>query len=105
MSVLNPTPAERIVDAQGRAYFLWDDDMTLAQFVDALRDPSSEVRAYYLGKLMRQAKPDDVFSFVSPDEIARAWPEIQRYLGTSRAFWDWLMRTWERQGYVRRMAH
>lgn len=104
MNVLNPTPPERMVDPQGRPYFLWDDDMTLAQFVAALRDPASEVRAYFLGKLLRQAKPDDVFTFVTPDEIAQAWPELERYLGTTRSFWTWLLRTWEAQGRVCRSS-
>jgi len=27
MSVLAPTPPERIVDAKGRPYFLWDEDL------------------------------------------------------------------------------
>ncbi|MEO6596256.1 MAG: hypothetical protein ABIP94_16025 [Planctomycetota bacterium] len=36
--------------------------MTLAQFEASLRAGDRETRAYLLGKLMRQAKPDDVFS-------------------------------------------
>jgi hypothetical protein len=35
----------------------------LEEFRERLRDPDPAVRAYYLGKLMRQAKPDDVFTF------------------------------------------
>jgi hypothetical protein len=30
---------------------------------------NAEIRAYYLGKLMRQAKPDDVFTFVTLAKI------------------------------------
>ena len=32
MSALNPTPARLLVDEKGRPYFLWDVDMTLAEF-------------------------------------------------------------------------
>jgi hypothetical protein len=40
-------------------------EMTLDEFRGKLRDPDPDVRAYFLGKLMmRQAKPDDVFSFI-----------------------------------------
>jgi hypothetical protein len=63
--MLNPTPRERMVDAQGRPYFLWDCDLDLETFQERLRDPDPAVRAYFIGKLMRQAKPDDVFQFVS----------------------------------------
>ena len=45
------TPAARLVDAKGRPYFLWDDDMTLEAFRDRLRSNDPAVRAYFLGKL------------------------------------------------------
>jgi hypothetical protein len=58
-----------MVDAKGRPYFLWDEDITLEVFRSRLADPDPEVRAYYLGKLMRQAKPDDVFTFATLRDI------------------------------------
>ena len=48
-----------------------------------------------LGKLMRQAKPDDVFTFVSLDHIRTLWPRIERRLGRTRDFWVWLLGQWE----------
>ncbi len=89
--MLNQTPPQRMVDPQGRPYFLWDTDMPLAVFRERLRHPDVEVRAYLVGKLMRQAKPDDVFTFVSFAEIAELWPQLERYLGKSRPFWTWLL--------------
>lgn len=100
--MLAPTPRERLVDARGRPYFLWDMEMTLAEFERIVRDRDSPVRAYYVGKLMRQAKPDDALQFVTPQEIADLWPSIVRYLGRTRAFWTWLVDEWEARGYVRR---
>ena len=98
--MLSFTPPERLVDAQRRPYFLWDCDLTLDQFRKGLEDPDAEVRAYLVGKLMRQAKPDDVFMFVQPREIRELWPRLARYLGRTRAFWSWLFETWEGQGRV-----
>ena len=100
--MLNPTPSERLVDRQGRPYFLWDCDLTLDQFCSVLRDPDVEVRAYFVGKLMRQAKPDDVFTFVAPGTIAELWPKLERYLGWKRDFWRWLLAVWKEQGRVGR---
>jgi hypothetical protein len=40
-----------------------------------LRDSDPEVRAYYLGKLMRHAKPDDAFTFVTLAEITALYSE------------------------------
>ena len=98
--MLSPTPIETMVDAEGHPYFLWDSDMTLAEFRSGLQDPDPEVRAYLVGKLMRQAKPDDAFTFVSPKEIRELWPRLERYLGNTRPFWTWLLESWEAQGHV-----
>ncbi len=105
MSALNPTPPGRLVDAQGRPYFLWDEELSLEGFRDLLNDAAPEVREYYLGKLLRQAKPDDVFTFVRPQQIADSWARVERYLGATRPFWSWLMGVWERQGSVHRPSH
>jgi len=98
--VLSFTPPERLTDAQNRPYFLWDCALTLDQFREGLEDPDPDVRAYLVGKLMRQAKPDDVFLFVRPREIRELWPRLARYLGRTRDFWSWLFETWEGQGRV-----
>ena len=98
--MLAPTPPDRLVDAEGRPYFLWDSPMTLDEFRARLADPDPEVRAYLVGKLMRQAKPDDVFTFVSAREIRALWPLLTRYLGATREFWTWLFDAWEAQGRV-----
>jgi hypothetical protein len=94
MSLLAPTPPDRMVDARGRPYFLWDEDLTIDTFRARLMDPDLEVRAYYVGKLMRQAKPDDVFTFVTLGEIKTLFPLVVRYLGRSREFWTWLLGRW-----------
>jgi hypothetical protein len=98
MSLLNPTPPERLVDRHGRPYFLWDVDMTLERFRECLRHPNLDTRAYAIGKLMRQAKPDDVFRFVSVAEIREHWERVEPYLGQTREFWRWLLDTWKEQG-------
>jgi hypothetical protein len=86
-----------MLDQRGRPYFLWDEDLTLEAFRERLRDPDPAVRAYFLGKLMRQAKPDDVFTFVTVDQIEALMPEVDRYLGKTRAFWHWLLAQWKAQ--------
>jgi hypothetical protein len=71
--------------------------MTLDEFRTAIVDSDPEVRAYLVGKIMRQAKPDDVFSFVTVAEIRQLWPRLERYLGRSRRFWTWLLDCWGRE--------
>lgn len=97
-----PTPSERMLDPQGRPYFLWDVDMTLEEFERRLNGGDAAQREYLVAKLMRQAKPDDVLQFVTAQQLADLWPSVERYLGKSRAFWDWLLEQWGRRGFVRR---
>lgn len=100
MATLFPTAPDKLVDQAGRPYFLWDTELTLDQFRTKLADTDPIVRAYFIAKLMRQAKPDDVFTFVSPGEILANWPALTRHLGQSLAFWTWLFETWKAQGHV-----
>jgi hypothetical protein len=95
--MLNPTPPERLTDPQGRPYFLWDCEMTLDELRRALRDSEPAARAYLVAKLMRQAKPDDVLSFVSEGEIRALWDRVEGNLGTARPFWAWLLGRWAEQ--------
>lgn len=103
MRFLNQTPAERITNLDGYPYFLWDCKVTLENFKAGLRNREEpECRAYLAAKLLRQAKPDDVFIYLTPQEIADLWPSMVRYLGKERDFWDWLLNLWQENGYVLR---
>lgn len=93
-AMLFPTPRDKMLDQAGRPYFLWDCDMTLEEFMRRLREENEEGRAYLIGKLMRQAKPDDVFTFVTVPEIVVLWPKLRRYLGRQHPFWLWLLGYW-----------
>ncbi len=92
--MLCPTPRHRLLDPQGRPYFLWDCDLTDAQFRALLAKEDDETRAVLVAKLMRQAKPDDVFEYVSESEIRRLWQGIEPHLGKTREFWSWLLGAW-----------
>lgn len=94
MRLIGQTPEALRCDARGRPYFLWDVDMTEAELRERLADADLERRAYWMGKLMRQAKPEDVFLFLEPDAIARDWTALARFLGRTRPFWLWLLGKW-----------
>ena len=94
--MLNPTPLDQMLDEQGRPYFMRS--LTLEQFLKRLNDP--EDRSYLIAQLMREARPDDVFSFLSPRDLLETWPQVEELLGRQRVFWDWLLRIWEDQGLV-----
>ena len=89
--MLAPTPPAALIDRQGRPYFLWDLDLSLEALRERLRSPDPEVRIHFLGKLLRQAKPDDALQLVSLTEIAAHWGQLAPTLGRQRDFWGWLL--------------
>ena len=93
--MLNPTPEDRLLDPQGRPYFLWDCDLRDDTFRERLHDPDPQVRAALVGKLMRQAKPADVFRYVTEREVRALWELVTPYLGQTRDFWTWIFGVWE----------
>jgi hypothetical protein len=95
VTILNPTADDKLVDARGRPYFLWDLEMTLEAFEQALADENPRTRAYFVAKLMRQAKPDDVFRFLRLEQIKALWPLVAPQLGKTHEMWTWLLRSWK----------
>jgi len=89
--VLAPTPPDKLVDENGRPYFLWDCDVTLELLRTLLTSDDREERAYWAGKVMRQAKPDDALILISPAQMRALWPDLERFLGKTKPFWAWLL--------------
>ncbi len=85
---LVPTPPDKLCDARGRPYFLWDCDVTLEAWRALTHDPDPDVRAYWIGAAMRQAKPDDVLTLLDWGAIEEACPRLR--LCREEAFWAWL---------------
>jgi hypothetical protein len=54
-----------------------------------------------VAKLMRQAKPDDVFLFLRLADIIELWPRLERFLGRSKPLWRWLLERWREEGHGR----
>jgi hypothetical protein len=76
-------------------YFLWDEPITLAVLRARLRTASRPERIRLLGRILREARDPDVWRFTTPDEVAASWPDLQRYLGRRRTFWEFLLQRWQ----------
>ena len=87
-------------EADRRPYFLWDEDVTIAELRAALARPDGPERDRWLGKLLREARDVDVWHFVSPEEVARALPRLGRRLGRRRRFWEFLIGGWRDDGLL-----
>jgi hypothetical protein len=87
---LPPTSADLVRD-DTRPYFLWWTDATVADLRAHLADPNPEVRAYWMGALLREANTRDVWLYVGADDIRALWPRLLRHLGRSREMWAYLL--------------
>jgi hypothetical protein len=84
----------------GRPYFLWDEDTSIAELRAALSGTDEHERHRLLGKMLREARDSDVWQFVTPTQVAVALPDLARHLGRRRAFWDYLIGRWRAHGLV-----
>jgi hypothetical protein len=81
-------------------YFLWDEPMSVAELRERLATSSAPEKARLLGKILREARDQDVWAFITPQEIARNWQVLSHHLGRRREFWRFLIDGWQRSGLL-----
>jgi hypothetical protein len=89
-----------LIQGDKRPYFLWDEDVTVAELQRALRGDDRELRLRLLGKMLREARDSDVWFFVTPEEVEKELPLLTRRLGRRARFWNWLIRGWRQDGLL-----
>lgn len=83
-----------------RPYFFWDESTTIAKLRETLRGEDLFLQHYYTAKIMREARYEDVWKFVSLDEVRQRWGSLRTILGRRRGFWEFLFSVWKRNGIV-----
>ena len=83
-----------------RPYFLWDEDVSIDELRAVLSGGDEHERERLLGKMLREARDIDVWTFVTPDRVAHELPTLGRRLGRRRAFWQFLIDGWREDGIV-----
>lgn len=83
-----------------RPYFLWDEDVSVAELRAALDGPGGAERDRLLGKMLREARDLDVWAFVTPEEVAEALPRVERRVGRRARFWRFLLDGWRQDGLL-----
>ena len=87
-------------DERARPYFLWDEDTKIAAFRRALATSELPEWCRLVGKLMREARDTDVWRFVRLADVVARFDTIRPHLGRRRAFCDYLISGWTRDGLV-----
>lgn len=81
-------------DPEAVPYFLWDAPMSVSELRSRLENSNEPERARLLGKILREARDPDVWRFTTPEEVDALWPQLERYLGRRRGFWQFLLERW-----------
>jgi hypothetical protein len=87
-------------DPSATPYFLWDDPMTVQQLKDRLKSYTLAERTRLLAKVLREARDTDVWRFTSPQEVWQRRLDLYKYLGRRRAFWEFLLDRWHKEGLI-----
>jgi hypothetical protein len=85
-------------DAQ--PYFVWDVPVTVGELRRLLRHPDRRTRAMWVARVMREARYQDVWKFVTLAEIVDLYPDLRRHLGRARPMWDFLIEGWRADGLL-----
>jgi hypothetical protein len=83
-----------------RPYFLWDVPVSEAELRARLRDPDPDTRAQWQGCVLREARFDDVWRYLTLEEVLRDWSGIRRHLGRRCGFWEYLLEGWRKDGLL-----
>jgi|SRR5688572_6058089 hypothetical protein len=83
-----------------RPYFLWDEDVSIAELRAVLAGPDGFRKDQLFGKMLREARDLDVWEFVTPTDVARALPRLERRVGRRMGFWTFLIEGWRRDGLL-----
>ena len=83
-----------------RPDFLWDEDLSREDLKRILNSGNEEERLYYAGKILREARFEEVWDYISPAFLASHWEKLRLRLGRKKKFWEFLYTTWQRHGLV-----
>ncbi len=89
-------------DPTAQPYFIWDEDITYAELARKLLSPDPDERALWMGRVMREARYQDVWKLLKLPDVLAFMPRIDRHLGRSREFWRWLIEGWRADGLIPR---
>ena len=86
--------------ARLRPYFLWDEDISIAELKAVFAAGPSATRDRLMGKMLREARDVDVGHFTTPTEVALNLEHLRRRIGRRYAFWEFLINGWRSDGLL-----
>ena len=81
-------------------YFIWDVPVTVGELKALLRHPDAKTRALWTARVMREARYQDVWRFLTLSEVVAQYPQIEPHLGRARPLWNFLLAGWRDDGLL-----
>jgi hypothetical protein len=85
---------------EARPYFLWDTQMSAGELRRRLREGDEDERLLWVGRIMREARYQDVWKFLTLDDVLAHWDRLRGRLGRMNPFWEFLIRSWREHGLI-----
>ena len=93
-------PSTELGNLDAIPYFLWDEPMTMRELQEKLTTASEPERVRLLAKVLREARDTEAWLFTTPMAVAQDWSLLAPRLGRRKAFWEFLLRAWHREGLL-----
>jgi hypothetical protein len=89
-----------IQGAADKPDFLWDETLSRDQLKRLLANGNEEERFYYAAKILREARFEEVWEYLTPVFFGRYWDKLRTRLGRKKQFWRFLHDTWKSHGLI-----
>jgi hypothetical protein len=89
-----------IQESTDRPDFLWDEPLVRDDLKKILAGDNAEERLYYAAKILREARFEEVWEYLSPTFLAANWDKLHSRLGRKKRFWEFFYSTWRADGLI-----
>jgi hypothetical protein len=96
-----PSCSRALESDDAQPYFIWDQPITVRGLRARLGAEDPDERLQWTARVLRDARFDDVWRFLSVEDVVRLWPSVAPRLGRRRAFWTWILDRWRADGLIR----
>ena len=87
-------------ETKKRPYFLWDESLTVEELHEILNSENMDKRLNYKARILREARFEHVWEFLSVRDILANWEHLKKRLGKKKAFWEFFLRKWREHGLI-----
>jgi hypothetical protein len=84
---VRPHCSRELESPDAQPYFVWDEPTTVADLRRHLASGDEDERLLWSARILRDARFDDVWRFLSVKDVVAMWPRLAPRLGRRRAFW------------------